>query len=117
MQIIEGKEQGYADWRAKNTDAYGNACFVYAEKWADLMEDAIEQGSKLEDVANQLSHDADTDGITGFMYGMAVGILASAWIYGERLRKWHNLKTQISNEGERANENGSVLNPAILNIG
>jgi len=32
------------------------------------------------------------------------------------LRKWHNIKTQIGNEGEKANASGGVLNPALLNI-
>jgi hypothetical protein len=51
------------------------------------------------------------------MYGCAVSILAKCWQHGDQLRRWHNLKTQIRDEGERANESGGVLNPALLNIG
>lgn len=51
------------------------------------------------------------------MYGCAVGMLAKAWKHGEDLRRWHNLKTQLANEGEKANEQGGVLNPALLRIG
>lgn len=116
MQLLEGKEQVYADWRAKNSDPYGGACFTYAETWANLMELGLSQGEKISDIAKQLSHDADTEGITGFMYGMAVSILSQCWVHGEELRRWHNIDTQIGNEGEKANENGGVLNPAILNI-
>ena len=117
MKILSNKEIEYKDWYDKNDDPYGKACLIFAERWAELMEEAIAKGEKLELVAKQLSHDADEEGITGFMYGMAVSILSSVWIHGEKLRIWHNLNTQISNEGEKANESGKVLNPALLNIG
>jgi hypothetical protein len=119
MQIVAGKEKEYANWRAKNDDPYGRACFLYAEAWADEMEKAVAAGRSVEDVADSLSHEVDRRpgfGITGFMYGMAVSILAKCWIHGETLRRWHNLKTQIGTEGEAANERGSVLNPALINV-
>lgn len=51
------------------------------------------------------------------MYGAAVAVLSKVWLYGERLRRWHNLATQRGNEGEKANqEDGAVLNPAIITI-
>lgn len=102
---------------AVNTDPYGRRCFTYAEEWADLMEARMAKGEALEDCAAATSREADTDGITGFMYGAAVSILAKCWVHGDQLRRWHNLKTQIGTEGERANERGTVLNPALLNIG
>ena len=69
------------------------------------------------DIAKEQSHLADTTGITGFMYSMAVGILAKCWTHGEELRQWHNLDSQIRNEGEKANKSGKVLNTALLNFG
>jgi hypothetical protein len=54
--------------------------------------------------------------LIGFMYGVAVSMLAQCWKYGEQLRRWHNLDTQIEHEGERANAEGGTLNPALLNI-
>lgn len=101
---------------ANNTDAYGRRCFTYAADWASLMESELAAGKELKDVAKETSHKADTDGITGFMYGKAVSILAHVWEHGEALRQWHNLDTQIGNEGEKANREGGTLNPAILNI-
>ena len=77
----------------------------------------MSEGQKLEDIAKKASHEADTDGLTGFMYGCAVNVLAGVWKHGEALRKGHNLDTQISNEGEKANESGGVLNPAVLTTG
>jgi hypothetical protein len=123
MKIVKGKEQEYADWKAKNDDPYSARCFSYAEDWADLLEKQMAAEPEMptekviEKYADSFSHLANTDGITGFMYGMAVSILSEAWIHGEPLRRWHNLKTQIGDEGVRANEKGTVLNPAILNIG
>ena len=109
-------QDGWDKTRAANTDPYGKAGTDFAEKWAELMEDGINNGQELKDIAKQTSHDADTDGITGFMYGCAVSILSQCWVHGEELRRCHNLDTQIGAEGEAANESGGTLNPALLNI-
>lgn len=108
--------EGWAKSCAANTDGYGGAVMSYAERWAKLMEVRMGKGEKLADIADDCSHMADIEGITGFMYGCAVSILAKVWQHGEELRKWHNLKTQLRDEGERANASGGVLNPALLNI-
>jgi hypothetical protein len=50
------------------------------------------------------------------MYGCAVSTLSETWKFGEELRRWHNIDTQIHHEGEAANERGGVLNPAVLVI-
>jgi hypothetical protein len=108
-----------ADWELglkNNQDPYGAAGYRFAELWANLMEEQIAQGKTLAECAETTSHEADTEGITGFMYGCAVSVLAHVWKHGEELRKWHNLDTQIRDEGEKANESGRVLNPAIINI-
>lgn len=109
-----------ASWKQfveANTDPYGAAAIKYAEHWARLMQYEFAQGKKIADCAESTSHDADADGITGFMYGCAVSMLAKCWKHGEALRLWHNLKTQIHGEGEKANESGGVLNPALMSIG
>ena len=48
-------------------------------------------------------------------YG-AVSTLSKVWEHGEELRRWSNLDLQIGNEGEKANESGGTLNPALLNV-
>jgi hypothetical protein len=103
--------------RVNDDGGYGACAIRYAARWANLMERRIDDGEALEDIADECSRDADLEGITGFMYGCAVGILSKVWRHGEQLRRWHNLNTQIGTEGERANEEGGVLNPALLNIG
>jgi hypothetical protein len=100
-----------------NPDPYGRGIIRFAEAWAELMEKRMGEGLNVEDVAKQASYDADTEGITGFMYGAAVAVLTKYWTFGEQLRRWHNIDTQIGDEGEKANESGGVLNPAMLSIG
>lgn len=100
----------------KDPSGYGLGIIHYAEAWADLMEVGMARGQKLEDVAEKASHDADTEKITGCMYGMAVSILAKHWKYGEQLRRWHNKDCQLNDEGDRANESGGVLNPAMITV-
>ncbi len=116
MNIRAEAKKDWDDSVNKNDDSYGAGVLRYAEAWADLMEKRMAAGEKLADIAKKASHDADTEGITGFMYGCAVSELARCWAYGEELRLWHNLDTQLGTEGEAANESGGVLNPALLNI-
>lgn len=114
MQVKD--QDAWNEWVTKNTDPYGRGVIVFAERWADLMEQKMAAGAALGDIAEQTSHEADTEGITGFMYGCAVQALAESWEHGEQLRRWHNRGTQIGTEGEQANAEGGVLNPALLNI-
>jgi hypothetical protein len=114
MELVD--EAIWQEFKDKNQDAYGGGIVTYAERWAKLMQVEMSNGNKLEDVAEATSHEADIEGITGFMYGCAVLILARCWKHGDQLRRWHNLSTQIGNEGEKANESGGVLNPAMLSI-
>ena len=112
----EAAQKSWALSLEVNTDPYGNAILRYASEWATQMERKIAEGATVRDCADQCSHSADDEGITGFMYGCAVSLLAGIWIHGEALRRWHNSRTQIGNEGEVANENGAVLNPALITI-
>jgi hypothetical protein len=103
--------------------AYG-ACVIFAaETWADEMERVMAQreGTTVADVAqvcfSYMNEIMDRWGLTGFQYGAVVAILSHVWEHGEELRVWHNLDTQLGDEGEKANEEGGVLNPAIINVG
>lgn len=101
-------QNGYKEWKLKNTDPYGAAIFRYAEKWADSMEKEMIKGNSVKDVAKKASREADNEGITGFMYGAAVNILSKCWIHGEELRIWHNDVYGHTGDG--------IVNPAILNV-
>lgn len=104
--------------RMNSSDGYSAAAVNFAIAWAVAMQQAIRKGKKIADVAEELSHEVDYEGITGFMYGWAVSFLAKFWKHGEELRRWHNLDTQLGDEGEQANKKkDAVLNPALLSIG
>lgn len=96
------------DYQSKNSQGYGRGIMTFAERWANLMEERSPDGFNPE-VARAAESDADTEGISGFMYGAAVATLSVTWIYGEDLRKWHN-----GEYGVPADASG-VVNPAILN--
>ena len=103
--------------RLNSADGYSAATVKFAIAWAVAMQQALRQGKKIGDVAEELSQEVDYEGITGFMYGFAVSFLAKFWKHGEELRRWHNLDTQLGNEGEQANKKkDAVLNPALLSI-
>jgi hypothetical protein len=116
-QIELADEAGWKTFVEANKDGYGGRVVRYAEEWARLMQTRIANGKTIPQSADELSHLADDDGITGFMFGCAVGTLAKVWKHGEALRRWHNKETQIGTEGDKANESGGVLNPALLSIG
>ena len=106
MKIIDQK--AWDKCVKNNPDPYGSAVIRYAEAWANLMESEIAAGKEIPDIARMTSHEADTEGITGFMYGCAVQILSQCWEHGEQLRRWHN--------GEYGHHGDGVVNPAILTI-
>lgn len=112
MKIKPGMEQKYREGYENNLDPYDHAIFTYAERWAELMEKDIEQSGNAEESirahAEERSHEADTEGMTGYMYGCAVFILAGVWEYGEPLRLWHNSQYDYKGKG--------VCNPAVLHI-
>ena len=100
---------------------YGESVTLFASLWLTLMEKAILFEYKtVAGCAEAAEKEANALlgqwGMTGFQYGCAVSLLAETWSYGEDLRRWHNLQTQVGTEGERANESGGVLNPALLQL-
>lgn len=110
MKIKEKLKEKYQQYVLNNSkDPYSKGVVTYAERWANLMEEEIAKGEVLEKIANSTSHTADTEGITGFMYGCAVQSLAHFWVYGELLRTWHNSLYGIKSDK-------GVVNPAILTV-
>lgn len=105
----EQMEKEWQEFRNNNQDPYGYGAVSFAERWAELMETELEKGKILTDIAKKTEDQADTEGITGFMYGAAVNALSHAWKHGEALKDWHNRK--YSYDGDE------VVNPAIMSIG
>lgn len=118
IEVPDDKLEAFNEFvRNNSSDGYSKGVVDYAIAWAVAMQQAMRNGKKIADVAEELRDEVDYGGITGFMYGCAVSTLSQFWKYGEELRRWHNLDTQMGNEGEKANEEGAVLNPALLSIG
>lgn len=101
-------EEKYVNCKSNQSDGYEKDCFIYAENWAALMQIELVNGKKLTDIYKITSFEADTEGITGYMYDMAVNILSQFWKHGEELRKLHNK--------EYGKEGDGVVNPALLII-
>ncbi len=109
MEIKEGKVKDFKHFVEINSnDGYSYGVVKYMHWWTDLMEAEMAKGKKLEDIAEKTSHDANKEGITGFMYGYAVAALADFWEYGEELRQWHN--------GKYGHYGDGVVNPAIITV-
>lgn len=112
MEISNQSE--WNKWIESNKDDYGSACIRYAENWANIMEQSLKKGMTIEQCAEETSHQADTEGITGYMHGAAVSMLVQCWKHGELLRQWHN--KSYGKDVEKANQSGGVINPAIITI-
>jgi hypothetical protein len=135
MKIIESKQAEYKEYVAKNSgDGYSKGVVDYAERWADLMEKALETwrgGNELSpasvmrflvDNADKLSHEADTDGITGFMYGCAVSAemnprLRTMRVNGELLPDGVLTRMKRILEGEKNETAKSVVRPDRGDLG
>jgi len=96
-------------WSETNQDGYGKGIMTFAQNWAKLMQVEMASGKSLKDIASKTSHEADVEGITGYMYGAAVKVLADSWKHGEELRRWHN--KEYNQEGD------GVVNPAVITLG
>lgn len=100
MRIKKGLENEYASFRDMNTkDVYSTGVISYAERWCDMMEQRIDKGMSVDCAATETKYIADTEGITGFMYGCAVNTLCKFWEHGDELREWHNQKHNYDEQG------------------
>ncbi len=110
MRFLQGKEADFLRGiEVQDGDPYGERCYTYARDWADLMEKELAAGKSIPQCAEETSRVADTDGITGFMYGIAVEIISQCWVHGEDLRRWHNAEL-----GEP--EAKGTINPALIRV-
>ena len=66
----------------------------------------MHRGETVAAAAERTRFEADTEGITGYMYNCAVAALSAFWQYGEELRCWHNQEYGYSGSG--------VVNTAVL---
>lgn len=82
-------KEAYQEFRTKVCGNFYSAGILrYAERWAAMMEDKIEAGATVAEAAEATHHLADTEYISGFMYGQAVNLLSGYWEHGDELRQW-----------------------------
>jgi len=115
-QAINGIELELKDpdgWRStveKNQDPYGKCAIDYAECWAKLMQVEIGNGKIVAECYEYTQNDLGFFGITGFMFGCAVGVLSHTWKYGEELKDAHNSRYGVSNGAK------GTVNPAVMTL-
>lgn len=85
-----------------NRDEYGEKAVIFAQRWAELMENRISSGEKLSDVWKECDKQAGKEigTISGFQYTWARNTLFSVWKYGQMLRYVDYLDEQKKNKQE-----------------
>lgn len=114
MSIVN--QEAWDSWVKNNSDPYGKCCIDVTRQVMKLLDK--EPGDfDCHDIICQADRDIEAGGITGFMAGAVASMVSKCHSRGEEFRRKWNLDTQIDDEGEKANELGGTLNPAILVIG
>jgi hypothetical protein len=108
-------EKMWNEWVVNNTDPYGKACVDVARKAMELL-DADPGPIKTDDLIRRADDAVSTGGITGFMAACVAQMISQCHSRGEEFRRQWNEDNQLGNEGDRANQSGGILNPAILEI-
>lgn len=92
MKIRNGKEKEYREFIEINSnDPYSYGIVKFMQRFAELLENKINQSDPqliINEYAEEIVREADTEGITGFMYNCAIGALVKYWEYGNELSHW-----------------------------
>ena len=97
-----------------NDDPYGKACVDVARRVMKLLDK--QQDFDTHKIICKADKDVEAGGITGFMAGCVASMVSKVHSRGDEFRRKWNTDNQIKDEGEKANETGDVLNPALLTI-
>lgn len=115
MPII--KQEKWDVWVNSNKkEGYGSACVSVAKRVMEILDE--EPGEfDCHKIICRADDDSKAGEITGFMAGCVAQMVSQCHSRGEEFRRKWNLDNQLHDEGEKANESGGILNPAILSIG
>jgi hypothetical protein len=114
MPVID--TDAWQSWVDANKDAYGKCCVDVARRVMRFLDG--EPGEfDCHDLITRADTDIEAGGITGFMAGAVAAMVSKCHSRGEEFRRKWNCDTQIGDEGDKANESGGILNPALLKIG
>lgn len=109
LTVKPGLEEAWEKSVAKNQDIYGHGVV----EATSLVGAALDDQATSPEQAMKACYDL---GLTGFMAGCMAGWIAHFHPRGEEFRRWWNKDNQIGTEGDKANESGGVLNPALLSV-
>ncbi len=98
-----------------NSDSYGKACVDVARRVMEIL-DEEPNDFDTHKIICRADDETGAGGITGFMAGCVASMVSQYHSRGEEFRKKWNVGNQIKDEGEKANESGGILNPAIVEI-
>jgi len=107
-------QEAWDQWVEANKDNYGRACVDTAREVMKLLDER--QDFDPRNIICEADDTIGAGGLTGFMAGCVASMVSQCHSRGEEFRQKWNLDNQIQQEGEKANETGGVLNPALLNI-
>ena len=109
------KQQEWDNCVEINKDFYGKACVDVARQAMKILDEEPDDFDTHKLIC-RADDESGAGGITGFMAGCVAQMISRCHSRGEEFRcKW-NRGNQISDEGEKANKSGGILNPAILHI-
>jgi len=106
-------KEGWKKAQANNTDPYGNCAIRVARRVMELLDDVKEVKAK--DLVKQANKELDA-GLSGFLAGAVAGMVSKFHKRGEEFRISWNQDVQITDEGDKANDSGGILNPALLTV-
>jgi hypothetical protein len=109
------KMELWKTYEENNTGPYGKCCVDVARRVMEILDE--EQPFDTHSIICQADDEIDAGGITGFMAGAVASMVSRCHSRGEEFRRLWNTDNQIGSEGDRANEDGGVLNPAVMVIG
>ena len=100
-----------------NTDPYGGCVVKVAGEVMRRLDLPEYKEFNTHKIICDAEHGIGEEGITGFMAGCIAQIVSHCHSRGEEFRQKWNLENGLSKEsGEKANKDGGVINPAILEL-
>ena len=121
MKLKDGTSEEYETYKKNNSkDPYSARVFTFGDEWASLMDARLATGEELtKEMMDETAKKADTDGITGYMYGAAASAIVHFWEHGEKFQVVFNSQYMTKEKAEAlAKEKpGATVNPAIVTVG
>lgn len=116
---LEVKDE--AAWQATKEECKGDwvneSIVTYAERWGRLMQIGMANGHSIADIADEMSHKADFDLMSGATHQQAARWLVLNWRHGAEFLHWFN-RHYIEDEAEAdaATAAGKMLNIVLMPV-